>query len=192
MNTTRDSSRRTGDLSAVARSAKVEGAEADRLDNAIDAVAARLTHVEDNDALAAQIIIALPERTSRLRWLIPQFAAIGAIAIAALVWTTRSTPPAIARLPAANLAPTTGFANVVAANEPGPALRTFSLEPLEPVEPLESLDGDHERSLPAIAAMHLLDFDSLAPVSLPEDARLTLEPLAIADLPLTADGFSPR
>ena len=164
----------------------------DRLDNAIDAVAARLTRVEDNGALAAQIIGALPARTSRLRWLIPQFAAIGAIVIAGLVWTTRNTPRARATLPSANLAPTTGFANAVAANEPGTALGTLPVEPLQRVEPLEPLGGDHERSLPAIAALRSLDFDSLAPVSLPEGAPLTLEPLAIADLPLTADSLSPH
>jgi len=60
------------------------------------------------------------------------------------------------------------------------------------VEPLEVSRVDHERSLPALGAVTALAFDSLTPVSLPEDAPLTLKPLEIADLPLTADGVSPR
>jgi hypothetical protein len=51
---------------------------------------------------------------------------------------------------------------------------------------------DHERSLPSIAVVAALQLGSLAPVNLPEDAPLTLVPLAIADLPLTAESISPR
>ena len=183
----------TPDLSAEARRAKVDR---DRLDAAIDHVAARMVAVADDADMTLRIVGALPERTSRLRWLIPQLAAIGVIAIAAIVWTMRgNTAPAIATLPAATIAPMTGLVNAVAADEPGTAFRTLPREPLArpgTMEPAVMTSSDHERSLPAIAAMRPLDFDSLAPVSLPEDAPLTLEPLAIADLPLTTDNFSPR
>jgi hypothetical protein len=171
-------------------------ADRDRLDAVIDQVAARMVAVPDDCEMTLRIVSALPERASRLRWLIPQFAAIGALVIAAIMWTTRND-----RTPETVLVPTsagtrmTGLANPVAANEPGTALRTMPLERvehLERMEPAMSASADHERSLPAIAAMRSLDFESLAPVSLPEDAPLTMEPLAIADLPLTADSFSPR
>jgi hypothetical protein len=169
----------------------------DQLDAAIDQVAMRMVAVPDNGELTQRIVAALPERTSRLRWLIPQFAAIGALVIAALIWTTgNDNTPESAMLPSSIGTSVIAFAIPVAANEPGTALRTMPLERLERVarmEPRVAAESvDHERSLPAIAALRSLDFDSLAPVSLPEDAPLTLEPLAIADLPLTADSFSPR
>ena len=41
------------------------------LDDAIDTVAARLTRVDDNAALAAQIINALPERVDLVRLAVP-------------------------------------------------------------------------------------------------------------------------
>jgi len=69
--------------------------------------------------------------------------------------------------------------------------RTRPVERLELLEPLEPR-ADFDRSLPAIAAMSVLELDSLAPASLPEDAPLTLKPLAIESLPLTDDSFSPR
>lgn len=169
----------------------------DQLDAAIDQVAARMVAVGDDGEMSLRIVSALPERTSRLRWLIPQFAAIGALVIAAFLWTTRNdSAPETAMLPSSAGTSVIALASPVAANEPGTALRTMPLERLEGLERMEPTVSaesvDHERSLPAIAAMRSLAFDSLAPVSLPEDAPLTLEPLAIADLPLTADGFSPR
>jgi hypothetical protein len=169
-------------------------ADRDRLDAAIDQVAARMVATPADGELTMRIVSALPERTSRLWWLIPQLAAIGAIVIAAVVWTTRNEgPPEIAMLPSSAGTPMIGLANPVAANEPGAALRTMPLEPLERMEPTPPVSTvDHERSLPAIAAMRALDFESLAPVSLPEDAPLTLEPLTIADLPLAAESVSPR
>src|SRR5688572_29320971 len=127
----------------------------DRLDAAIDQVAARLVAVPDDGEMTLRIVSALPERTSRLRWLVPQLAAIGALAIAALVWTTRnSTTPAIATLSSSNGMPVTVLANTVLPSEPGTALRTTPLERLEPLEPLEPLpERDHERALPAIEAL---------------------------------------
>src|SRR5688500_1251470 len=132
----------------------------DRLAAAIDQVAARLVAVPDDGEMTLRIVSALPERPSRLRWLIPQFAAIGALAIAALVWTMRNTSPAVTTLPASVAASITGLANGVAADEPGTALRTMPLERLEPLERMEpavpKASGDHERALPAIEALSVL------------------------------------
>ena len=163
----------------------------DRLDAAIDHVAARMVATSDDDELTLRIVTALPERTSRLWWLIPQLAAIGAIVIAALVWTTRNnTAPALAALPAANLAQMTGLATAVAANAPGTALRTMPLEPLEPVERMEPSEGDHERALSPIAAVRALTVPSMSPVEIPATELLTSAPIAISDLPMTAESFS--
>jgi hypothetical protein len=86
------------------------------------------------------------------------------------------------------------FVAVVREAEPN---RTMPLEPLEPLELLEPLESsesseDFDRSLPAIVAMEALTIDALAPANLTEEAPLTLTPLAIADLPLTAESNSPR
>ena len=82
----------------------------------------------------------------------------------------------------------TGAPNVV---EPTLNVRRTIVEPSSNVR--RTIDGsDFDRSLPALEAARVLAFDSLAPASLPEDAPLTLKPLEIADLPLTADSFSPR
>jgi hypothetical protein len=171
----------------------------DHLDEAIDQVAARLTRVDENDALAAQIISALPERLSWFGWLshswAPRLAMIAIVVAAGIVWGNRrevSTPIA---LPLASTQPvTTPIALVASVREAAPN-RTMPLERLERLEPLEPLQparSDFDRSLPAIAAMSPLELESLAPVSLPEDAPLTLAPLTIADLPLAAETISPR
>ena len=179
------------DLSAEARSAKV-----DRLDDAIDAVAARMTRVEDNDVFATQIINALPERSIWDGWLFqswaPRLAMIAVVIAGGILWSNRgshessSGPSPIAGQPVAAFAPLVASVKEAAPN------RTMPLERVERLEPMELSKVDFDRSLPAIAAMKTLELDSLAPVSLPEDAPLTLKPLEIADLPLTADSVSPR
>ena len=163
----------------------------DRLDTAIDHVASRMVAVPDDGEMTLRIVSALPERTSRLRWLIPQFAAIGAIIIAALVWTTRNnTAPELATLPSANVAQMTGLATAVASNEPGAALRTMPLEPLEPLERLEPLEGDHERALLPIEAVAALVVPSMSSVEIPATELLTIAPIAVSDLRMTAESFS--
>jgi hypothetical protein len=169
----------------------------DQLDAAIDQVAAGMVAVADDGEMTLRIVSALPERRSRLRWLIPQSAAIGALVIAAFMWATgNDNTPESATLPSSIGTSVIALANPVPANEPGTVLRTMPVERLERVERMEpgvaAESVDHERSLPAIAAMRVLDFESLAPVSLPEDAPLTLEPLTIVDLPLAAESVSPR
>jgi hypothetical protein len=176
----------------------------DPIDTAIDQVAARMVQVREDEELALRIASALPERSSRFRWLIPQFTAIAAVAIAAVVWTMRD-PATPSLLHASDVVAVIAVPNTVAAVEPGTALRTLALESafarmrelrrdehLEPLEPLQPLDGDHERSLPAIDALAALVVSDVAPDALPGSPALTLAPIEIADLPLTAESFSPR
>ena len=115
----------------------------DPLDTAIDQVTARMVQVREDEDLALRIAAALPERWSRFGWLIPQFAAIAAFAIAAVVWTTRDTAtPSV--LTSSNVAVLAGMPDTVVAVAPGTvapgtAVRTMPLELLEPLEPLEPL-----------------------------------------------------
>ena len=161
----------------------------DHVDIAIDQVTARMVQVREDEDLALRIAAALPQRSSRFSWLIPQFAAIAAFAIAAVVWTTRETAPSL--LPSSEVAAMAGIPGRVAAIAPGTAVRTLPLEPLEPLEPLDGVP-DHEYSLPAIDAMTTLAVSDLAPGELPATPALMLAPIEIADLPLTAESFSPR
>ena len=185
----------------------------DRLDLAIDQVTALLVAVPDDGEMTRRIVSALPQRTSRVRWLLPQLAAIGAIVIAALFWTTRSdTPPTLATLPTLDGPRMHGLAKAVAANEPGTALRTMPLESASarndsrelrrdlavaasgrvggPLERMEPLEDDHERALSAIAAVAALVVPSMSPIEIPATELLTIAPIAVSDLPMTAESFS--
>ena len=163
----------------------------DPIDIAIDQVTARMVQVREDEDLALRIAAALPERSSRFRWLIPQFAAVAAFAIAAVVWTTRDTAtPSL--LPSSDVVEVMALPTTVSAVEPGTALRTQPLELLEPLEPLEPVEGDHDRSLPAIDVVTALTVSDVAPVELPATPALTLAPIEITDLPLTAESFPPR
>ena len=88
-----------------------------RLDAAIDQVAARMVQVREDEDLALRIAAALPERSSRFSWLIPQFAAIAAFAIAAVVWTTRDTATP-------SLLPSSDVVAVIGCSEDGRGRRT--------------------------------------------------------------------
>jgi hypothetical protein len=147
--------------------------------------------VREDEDLAMRIAIALPERSSRFGWLIPQFAVIAAFAIAAVVWTMRD-PATPSLLPSSDVVAVMAVPNPVVAREPGTAFRTLPLERLEPLEPVEPLDGDHERSLAPIAAMSALVMSDMDPDALPGSPALVLAPIAITELPLTAESFSPR
>jgi hypothetical protein len=168
--------------------------ERNRLDEAIDRVAARLTHVDEDPALASRIVAALPERVSWFGWLFhswaPRLALIVLVVASGWLWNRGTTPVTTTPLPAvARIQPVAVPTTVVATAERVPN-RTKPVEPLVPVEPLEPADFEH--SLPAIEAVAALSLDFLSPVSLPEDVPLTVAPLAIADLPLTAETISPR
>ena len=170
----------------------------DRVDDAIDQVAARMTRVDDDAELAARIIASLPERSGwSLGWLLPRLAITAAVGLAAATVVLRTFDDRSTTVLRTFEGRSTDVQLAVAA----PENRT-SVEPplivrrtiVEPSSNDRRTIGapDHERSLPSLGTVAMLPFDSLAPASLPEDAPLTLKPLEIADLPLTADIFSPR
>ena len=167
----------------------------DRLDEAIDRVAARMTHVDDNGALTGQIVNALPERSIGFGWWFrswaPRLAMVAVVIAAGIVWSNRGTQESSPIAATIAGSPNTDLIPLVASVREAEPNRTLPLEPLEPLEPMEPSNADFEFSLPSIAAVAALELEMIAPASLPEDAPLTLAPLAIADLPLT-DGFSPR
>jgi len=172
--------------------------ERDKLDAAIDQVAARMTAVHEDADLTTRLVATLPDRSMFGGWLFqswaPRLAVIAIVAIGAALWNQNgvqrpSPSPAskVSDTPAALVA----FAPVVVPNRP----RTRPLEPLEPLErlePSEVVRADHERSLPVIEAMTALGMSSLAPGDLPVSEALTLAPIEIAELPMTAENFSPR
>jgi hypothetical protein len=156
-----------------------------RLDSAIDHVAERMVAVPDDPDMAARIVSALPERTSPLRWLIPRFAALGAIAIAVAIWSTRERAAVPAVLPSTEIAAVTALPAVITPREPANQV----MPPVERVEPLAhfepvGLGSDFDRSLPA------LELSAIGPESLPAVEALTLAPIEIGELPLTAETIS--
>jgi hypothetical protein len=168
----------------------------DPIDTAIDQVAARMVQVREDADLALRIAAALPERNTWFGWWshswAPRLAMIAIVVAAGLVWDKRGAiENAPIEPPLARAQPMTALAPLVASVREAERSRTMPLEHLEPVEPIE-LVSDFERSLEAIPAPDALVLQSLAAPSLPEDAPLTLEPLVIADLPLTAETISPR
>lgn len=165
--------REWSDLSAEARSAKV------------DVVAKQLVDVQEDAELAARIASALPERRSRFFWLIPQLGAVAALVVAAVVWSNHEAPaPPLATIA---MVPLRAAVDAVEPFRPIESLPLVRIEPLEPLEP-----SDHERSLPAIEAPGVLAMSDLAPRDLPVVEALTLQPLEIGELPLTGESFPPR
>ena len=182
------------DLSAVARSAKV-----DHLDDAIDQVAARLTQVDDDPALAARIVAALPQRAGWLawHWLLPRLAITtalaGAVTLIVLrpfndgstgVLRTENARTSIVEMPR-TVTPETPGTPIV---EP---LLTVRRTIVEPSSNVGRTEDDHAFSLAALASPEALGLLSLTTEDLPAEDALAIAPLAIADLPLTAE-FSPR
>ena len=168
------------------------------LDDAIDRVAKRLTHVEDDAVFASRVIASLPERTTWFGWLThawaPRLAMIAMIVVAAVLWNNRrrTESPAgsqlLASVPTVS-EPSTFVAS--ASREPLAPLRTRLLGPLEPVEPLEPR-SDFDRSLPAVVSPVAIDVASLKTGALPAEDSLSLPSLVVADLPLTAETFPQR
>lgn len=152
--------------------------ERDRLDTAIDQVAARMVAVPDDPDLVQRIVSALPEPSRRFGWLIPQFAALSAIVAAAVLWSMRDRPAAPPILPSTTIA-AFSVLPAVSAREPEPG--TQPSEPSEPSELPEPLRSDFDRALPALA------LSVIGPESLPAAEALTVAPLEIGELPLTPE-----
>lgn len=170
-----------------------------RLDDAIDQVAARMTAVTPDDDLAVKIVSALPERPGSLSlvW-IARFAmgALATLALAVVLRTfggSRGVGPAEAGRHSASVTPfEAGNMGVTPDLEPRAVSVASALRRADSRRPtIESDSQDHEFSLAAIDAVAALDVGAIALADLSEDAPLTLEPLVIADLPLTAE-FSPQ
>jgi len=167
----------------------------DQLDHAIDQVAARLTHVTNDEGLALLIIETLPERpTWSLYWLMPRLAitaGIAAIAITVVLRTfdDRSTEvlrSAVLSSPAVQPARVPEHRTDV---EPTQILRRTIVERSQ--NDRRTIQ-DFERSLAAVAAPDALILELLSPASLPAEDALAIAPLAIVDLALTAESFPPR
>ena len=171
----------------------------DRLDDVIDVVAKQLTRVEDDPHLAARIAASLPDRSrSVFGWWAPRLAMIAVAVAAAIAWGPRGPRDG------AQVVQPLAFSQPLASPVTFVATVSEFLEPLEPLEALDRLEpldrvepagagprADFEFSLPPIEAVASLELEAIAPASLAEDAPLTLQPLAIVDLP-TAEANSPR
>lgn len=161
---------------------------ADHLDRSIDAVAKKLVDVREDAELATRIASALPERRSRLVWLLPQLGAAAAIVMAAVVWFNREAPATPETTMA--MVPLRAAVDAVEPFRPVEPLAPVVPVRIRPLQPLERLD--HERALPAVEAPGVLAFSDLAPRDLPNVAPLTLPSLEIGELPLTGESFPPR
>ena len=172
------------------------------LDDVIDAVAKQLTRVDDDPHLASRIAASLPDRSrSMFGWWAPRLAMIAVAVAAATVWGTRGPRDSTQGMqPLAFSQPLASPVIFAAAVSKRLERRTVPVEPLEPLEPLEPMERlaplepaapDFEFSLPPIEAVASLELEAIAPASLAEDAPLTLQPLAIVDLPM-AESNSPR
>ena len=177
----------------------------DLLDEAIDHVSSRLTHVDDDPQFASGIVAALPERVTWFGWLTyswaPRLAMVAIVAVAAVFWNGRRTTevsPVVSQPVASVTTPVSQQPTVVASNpQPLVPVRTKPMEPMEPLEPLEPLEpsvprSDHEFSLAAVEAPKVLAMGSVGPEALESSEALSVPSLTIADLPLTSGGFAQR
>ena len=168
----------------------------DRLDEAIDQVAKRLTSVAEDDTLAARIANALPERSTwLLRSWIPRLAitaglALGAIAISVVLQPFDEGSTDVLRTASAS-AP---FVELHAAVERTPVEPELIVRRtiVERTLNVRRTTPDHERSLAAIDAPDALALRSVAPRELASQAPLEVESLEIPDLRLTSESVSPR
>jgi len=164
----------------------------DRLDDAIDAVAARMTASVADDGLAERILSSLPERQAWFgQWPLSRLAVTSALAGAIALVVLRSFD-AVPVLPTDNGGPpTVELARAITADAPGTPIAERPQSPGQPVVAVTLAPVDHERSLVAIAPLEALGVESIAPDEVPAEDALAIAPLAIADLPLTAE-FPPR
>ena len=181
------------DVSAEARSAKV-----DHLDDAIDVVAARLTMVTEDVTLASRIADALPDRSRwSLGWLMPRLAITAGLAIAASLVVLRTFDERSTVVQRSFDERSTDVQLAASVAEHRTLVERSSNARRTIVERSSNDRGtidipDFERSLEAIAPAASLALASLTPSELRDQGTLALEPLAIADLPLTAENHSQR
>ena len=160
----------------------------DQLDDAIDHVAKRLTHVDDDAQFSARVIAALPERVTWFGWLThswaPRLAMMAIIAGTFVFWSARhSNEVAPAAQPLASVA-NPNWPQLTRSVEPE-RLELVSRMPLEPVEPLEPMEP--YQGLPSIDAPKAIAVNEVGPVALPDGGSLSLPSLTLTELPLTAE-----
>lgn len=169
----------------------------DHLDDAIDRVAKQLTHVDDDALFATRVIAALPERTTWFGWLMhswaPRLAMIAIIVGAVALWNVRRVTT---ELPAVSTTTLTAYAPALVPVAPE-FLEPVGIEPLEPrrTKPMEPGNpGTVEPfiGLPSIEAPKAIAVNDIGPQALPVEDALAVPPLAIAELPLTAESFPER
>lgn len=165
----------------------------DHLDESIDHVAKRLTHVDEDAQFTARVIASLPERATWFGWLTqswaPRLAMMAIVAGTIAFWSQRhTTDVAPSAQPLASVA-NVSWPQLVASVEREPLApnRTMPLEPVEPLEPLEPFEG-----LPSVVAPKALALNDVVPEALPVEGSLALPSLVIAELPLTAETFPQR
>jgi hypothetical protein len=168
----------------------------DRLDDAIDLVTRRMTAVEPDAELATRIANGLPDRPTWLpRVWITRFAigALATLAIGVVLRTFYEGSTQVLRREGANvpLAVVEPPSNDHRTPVESPVIvRRTTVEPSSNDRRTISED-DHEFSLAPIDAPDALLLTALAPSELASEPVQEIEPLQIADLPLSSD-FSPR
>jgi len=159
----------------------------DRLDEAIDIVARRLTRVAEDDRFAARIAASLPERR---HWFVtgwpPRFAALAGLmlVVTSAIVVHRSDDGGTRVLDSDRVVHLAEFVPGAAphsALQGGLVRRTVRARPVDD----RRTGADHERSLSA------LSLSTLAAEPLVEDGLLSLESLSIADLGLESEFLSP-
>lgn len=169
------------------------------LDTAIEAVAKQLTQVEHDPHLSARIAASLPERSSwSLGWWAPRLAMIALVVAAGLVWANRGLevpPPPVVLTGGPAFVPTK-FPTEVLPDVPVTVASSNPRQNDRRNDPWNDRRNDRrndfEHSLPSIPDVAPLELDAIVPASLPQDGLLTVEPLSIEDLPLTAEPDFPR
>jgi hypothetical protein len=179
----------------------------DNLDDAIDAVAARLTKVSADEGLAQRIVASLPDRSPwLLRSWIPRLA-FGVLALAGTLAVLRMGVQTDVRTNVQTNVQTGVQTNVptdIPTNVPTNVPTDVPAHALSVARPNARLndrpnarlndrpnDPDFDRSLAAIAAPSALSLEVLAPSDLPVQGALVVEPLTIDDLALTSGTLSP-
>lgn len=178
------------------------------LDDAIDHVAKRLTHVDDDAQFASRVIAALPERVSWFPWLFgwlahawaPRLAMFAIVAGAFAFWNSMALPRSAGRMgPATEVTPSASPLASVANNDwpqlaaavrfeqVAPAIRLARPSGTRFMEPVEPFEG-----LPPVAAPTDIAMRDVTAPALPAEGALSVPSLVIADLPLTAESLSLR
>lgn len=186
------------------------------LDAAIDRVATKMVAIDDDARVLQGVLSRLPDRASRPWFLGMPVQATVAVALvaAAFQWARPSEPPAtpIAIAPIHSIAPPVVTGLMVVPTDrradihlrqgsggqarlpPSPRLRRANPTPAfaeaTAGKPDSRVGGDHERSLPPVAAIEAIELGEISAPAIELDAPALLEPLVLTDLSLEIKGDS--